>query len=94
MINEIDHCQYCYNHYDKCDCCNKCAALKGTCDCVEDGPTIMSPADGYRCLHLSSSSLADAFGITTIAQIDAIVMRTYKRDFWPERLKGICQGTS
>lgn len=87
MINEIDHCQYCYAHYDKCDCCHKCYSVKGTCDCVDDGPIIMSPADGYRVLYFNPGSLGNAFGIATISQIDEMIMRRYKKEYWPERLK-------
>jgi hypothetical protein len=87
MKNEIDHCQYCYAHYDKCDCCKNCSALKGTCDCVEDGPTILSPADAYKCLYTNPKLLGDFYGITTLSDVDAIVKRAYMRDYWPERLK-------
>lgn len=87
MINEIDHCQYCYVHYDQCDCCKNCSALKGMCDCKEDGPTILSPSDAYRCLWRSPKTLELAFGITEIWQIDEMVMKGYKKEFWPERLK-------
>lgn len=87
--DSIDHCQYCHVHYNNCDCCKNCLALKGTCDCKEDGPTILSPADGYRCLYSNPKMLENLFGITKISEVDAIVMRTYKEEFWPARLRGM-----
>ena len=87
MKNDIDHCQYCYAHYDKCDCCNKCGSLKGKCECTEHSPTILSPADVYRYLYYASRSFRDFFGMNSISEIDAMVVSFYQKEFWPKRLK-------
>jgi hypothetical protein len=87
LKNEIEYCKYCYLHYDVCTCCDKCSALKGSCDCVPDSPTILSPSDSYKTFYKNPKLLRDLFGINSLDDLDKIVMRTYKKEFWPERLK-------
>jgi len=83
----INHCQYCHVHYDMCDCCFNCGGLNGKCDCRRDGPTKMSPYDCYRCLYISPQIIGDLFGVFTLQDVDSMVMKLYKKESWPERLK-------
>jgi hypothetical protein len=86
-VNKRNYCQYCFADYIACDCCERCSAVKGSCACNEDSPTILSPADMYKVLYEQPDLMEGCWGITELEQVDLLVMRTYKRECWPERLK-------
>lgn len=61
----------------------------GTCDCASEGDYPCNkchPSDIYNMLN-TKPHLCELMGIHTIQDADDFIMKTYKSECWPERLK-------